>query len=895
MKEIISKLLSARAALTLLILLLCSSVTRAQATLTVNDGTTENEYVPLFGYYCDKLIHSQFIIPSTSLEDMTYGTVNAMTFYSTTPSVGWGSAAFDVFVKEVTETTFSDTTLKDWRTMEKIYSGSLSIDNDGKMTVSFSAPFQYMGGNLLIGINQTASGPYKRSMWVGIPATGASLGGQANDTQQRNFLPKTTFDYTPGEVLEVDPPTDLVVSYTGGTTAEVSWTSTESAFDIDVNGVVTENVTNPYSLTNLQPATTYFVKVRAKRGSDVSYWSAPAVFSTELSSSFSTITFELTDSYGDGWNGASIQVEDALTGTIIGSVTNVSGQGQKQTYTMDVPAGHDIVFVWVSGNYDSECSYTVCDEDGNVIFSGLGTMTTPFTYHVASPKPTDVSVTPLATSATATWTGNEGATSYNLRYRVQGIDYDFELAEPWAVDDFSPFTTYDGDGLSTYGISNASFTNQGYTGSLIAFQNGTAGGFTAHSGQAFGCFMNSKGSSPQNNDWLISPEVEVTQGMIFSFWLRSETDAYGLERFKVGIYGDTDGTFASYLAGSASTYVEAPTQWTKYEYDLSAYVGQTVKLAINCVSADAFALFIDDIHIGSPWETVENVASPYELTDLTAETDYELQVQTVYAAENSSWTSSTVFATLNSVILEDAQDNSDVLALYDGKTVGAVTLSGRTLYKDNTWNTLCLPFDVPSMTGDMAGATLMELDTDAGEYGHITGFEGGTLYLNFKPASSIEAGKPYIVRWESGSNFTPTFTGVTITNTAPTEISSADSKMTFVGSYAPVSVSGEDKTMLYMGADNKLYYPNGAMTINAFRAHIRLDGIVAGDPSDPTLSQIRAFMLNFGDGSTTGIVEMKDELQKTNDSMYDLQGRRLSGRPTVSGIYIKNGKKVVIR
>jgi hypothetical protein len=59
-----------------------------------------------------------------------------------------------------------------------------------------------------------------------------------------------------------------------------------------------------------------------------------------------------------------------------------------------------------------------------------------------------------------------------------------------------------------------------------------------------------------------------------------------------------------------------------------------------------------------------------------------------------------------------------------------VTLADRTLFKDGAWNTLCLPFDLSSLTGTpLEGATLMELDTEAGSYEHITGLDGNKLYL----------------------------------------------------------------------------------------------------------------------------------------------------------------------
>lgn len=105
--------------------------------------------------------------------------------------------------------------------------------------------------------------------------------------------------------------------------------------------------------------------------------------------------------------------------------------------------------------------------------------------------------------------------------------------------------------------------------------------------------------------------------------------------------------------------------------------------------------------------------------------------------------------------LNDDASNASTLAANDGQAF-YVKLSGRTLYKDGDWNSLCLPFDVNdgnandniSFTGTpLEGATVMELDTETAFKGQKTGFDGGTLYLNFRAANSIVAGRPYIVKW----------------------------------------------------------------------------------------------------------------------------------------------------
>ena len=97
--------------------------------------------------------------------------------------------------------------------------------------------------------------------------------------------------------------------------------------------------------------------------------------------------------------------------------------------------------------------------------------------------------------------------------------------------------------------------------------------------------------------------------------------------------------------------------------------------------------------------------------------------------------------------LNDSSAND--LTSYNGQKY-TVTLKGRTLYLDGAWNTLCLPFSLNSLTGTpLEGFTVKELDTATEYNGHKSGYDKGTLYLNFKDATGITAGKPYIVRYIS--------------------------------------------------------------------------------------------------------------------------------------------------
>ena len=125
---------------------------------------------------------------------------------------------------------------------------------------------------------------------------------------------------------------------------------------------------------------------------------------------------------------------------------------------------------------------------------------------------------------------------------------------------------------------------------------------------------------------------------------------------------------------------------------------------------------------------------------------------------------------------------------------------------------------------------------------------------------------------------------------------SSDGAVTFIGTYAPITYEegAAERSVLFLGGGSKLYYPDGAAetTIKAQRAYFQLDdGITAGAPAD-TESPVRAFVLNFGD-EASGITTTND----TNgaDAWYDIQGRRLTGKPSHAGVYINNGSKVVIK
>ncbi len=236
--------------------------------------------------------------------------------------------------------------------------------------------------------------------------------------------------------------------------------------------------------------------------------------------------------------------------------------------------------------------------------------------------------------------------------------------------------------------------------------------------------------------------------------------------------------------------------------------------------------------------------------------------------------------------LADNADNSETLYKYIGKNARIVRLAGRTLYKDGSWNTLCLPFDVTTASGTLSGDNVqaMTLDTETST------LTDGTLTLNFTTAEAIPAGTPFIIKWDNTGNniVTPEFGRVTID--AAKHDAAIEGVLTFTGTYAPVSIGGEDKTVLFLGSNNELYYPNSAMSIGSCRAYFQLDGQTEGELA----AGVKAIRLNFDDSAATAIEAVNAGEQTTVDgAIYNLSGQRVS-QPT-KGIYIINGKKVMMK
>ncbi len=181
----------------------------------------------------------------------------------------------------------------------------------------------------------------------------------------------------------------------------------------------------------------------------------------------------------------------------------------------------------------------------------------------------------------------------------------------------APWSTNDVDGFTTYGIDGYTFLHSGEPFAYIIFNPAATTppidedpDLAPHSGYRYAASF--AAISHPNDDWLISPQIALGTNGHLKFWVKSYTANYGLERYKVGV-STTDNNPSSFTIISTGTYLEAATTWTQKDFDLSAYAGMNIYVAIQCVSDDAFIFMVDDVEVTS--ETAATSTLTGKVTD----------------------------------------------------------------------------------------------------------------------------------------------------------------------------------------------------------------------------------------------------------------------------------------
>lgn len=472
---------------------------------------------------------------------------------------------------------------------------------------------------------------------------------------------------------------------------------------------------------------------------------------------------------------------------------------------------------------------------------------TTFATLSANPVPFNIEADLAADGATLTWEGT--GDSYNVQYRTPAADtplFEADFSNGWTI-----YTEGDAAGAWTL----------------------NSGSMTAHS------WTNSDGALNADN-WLISPAVELNGTLKFTVGVE---DAYA-DSYEVLL--STTGIDIADFTTELQTMAPG-TNGQRVSIDLSAYAGETGYIAIHHVDNDNNYLSISNLGIyeavpAGAWESMAVTGTTATISGLATNKLYEYQIQSVKDGNTSEWSEAGEFALLT---LDSDADNTSLISTFDGK-LAHVTLANRTLYKNGTWNTICLPFTLTDLTDTpLEGADVRTLSgVNVSDY---------TITLNFTNEGAIETawgeyygGVPYLLKWDDDTDIVnPEFANVIIESDLSNMTYGNAIGVTFKGTYAPLSFIGENKSILFVGAENKLYWPLAGAKIGAMRGYFEIDGTEA----EIAEASAKQFILNFGDEDATSIETISTSVE--SESIYNLAGQKMSKMQ--KGINIVNGKKIL--
>ncbi len=196
----------------------------------------------------------------------------------------------------------------------------------------------------------------------------------------------------------------------------------------------------------------------------------------------------------------------------------------------------------------------------------------------------------------------------------------------------------------------------------------------------------------------------------------------------------------------------------------------------------------------------------------------------------------------------------------------------RSMGASTTWGTLCLPYPLTS-DGNVQYYVLTSVSDS---------------WMTYKAVQNVEPNTPVVYSKLTEDATSVTFPGngsVVTTESSQNSSASEVSGWTMEGLYAEKTLdeSEIDGTAYYI-AQNKFWKANTTtcLEIPAFRAFFH----------GPSATNVKSFTLTFD--SSTGILSMEND-KVVQEGWYTLDGRRLNGRPSLKGVYIVDGQKVIIK
>ena len=432
-----------------------------------------------------------------------------------------------------------------------------------------------------------------------------------------------------------------------------------------------------------------------------------------------TLTFQMEDTYGDGWNSSYLTVSSA-SGYVYGTVT--LSDGNSATQEMNV-CPSNVQLTWTSGSqWDNECSFTVLNASGQSLLN-ISSPTANANFLVSTPcagaQPNECNVTSFP------WT--------------ESFENDIDC---WS------FIDADGDGNNWAKVTGAPYDG---TYSMVSYS-----------------YDNTNQVAMNAMNYMISPRITLpaTGNYQLSFYARSANNSYP-DSMMVKM-STTSNTSTNSFNVTLKPLTMIPQTYQQYTVDLTGYNGQSFYLAFIHDSYDGYYLILDNISIVNTSEnfTITATSSNTTMGDVTGGGSYSAgQVATLVATANvgyrfTGWSDNNtenprnINVTANASYIASFADLGSNELHYDNGTFASLMGAGGNIY----W-AVRFPASVLSSYNTLSSVRLW--DVYAGTY-QISVCQGGSN----APGTQI-ATQSFTLNG-SGTWFTATFSSpVSIDNTQP--------------------------------------------------------------------------------------------------------------------------------
>ena len=260
-----------------------------------------------------------------------------------------------------------------------------------------------------------------------------------------------------------------------------------------------------------------------------------------------------------------------------------------------------------------------------------------------------------------------------------------------------------------------------------------------------------------------------------------------------------------------------------------------------------------------------------------------------------------VAGTGEEITLDASKDSEDAdyvpkkLAAYNGKkvVVKAIldrdqTVGGNTVkWNAKEWNTMVLPFDISVADLSKAlGYAIVNVVKPEATTGDKVKFQ---LWMDEIPANT-----PFVVKTTDAIakdkviNF-----GERIIDYDEAPSKDAGDGNTFHGAYAPVTINNEKQNLRFCAGTvwPHIEKAGSEFIVKPLNAYMEIGG---ADPAREITFEFEEL-----DGTVTAIksvaISTSDSKAKNAEGWYNLQGMKLQSAPTEKGVYIKDGKKYVVK